>query len=444
MKPHAIFIPGIMGSELYLRDELIWPGSAASLIFPYKKMKELLRDDLSVGGLIRKFSIAEQYDAAIRDLGIFGFRENDATLTLLPYDWRRSNIEAAEKLADVVDRVVAEGHGGVEVLFIAHSMGGLISRYYLESGKFKARPGFAAVRWLITLGTPHRGAPLALAAAVGIEKRLFLSAEQVHRLVSDLRYPSVYELLPPPGEPFAWDGVTGSRLSPLDVYDPDVASKLQLVPESLDAARAFWSRLDPARRPEAVRYFFFAGTRQVTITAVSLDLAAVQPVTKIETDDAGDGTVPVWSAMLSGLQVRPVGGEHGTIYKNEDLRRTLGALLGYTGTLPALERIEVAVRDRVVEPSAVIQVALTVAAGVQSVEGEIRLSRAEVDEAGTLVRWTSIAPSYPLRYEGVKAEGINVRFDAPEYPGIYKVAFHTAAGTLIGNDDLFVQERDGV
>ncbi len=442
MKQHAIFLPGIMGSELYLDDELIWPGSAASLVFPYKKMKELLRPDLAVGGLIRKFSISEQYDAVIRDLGIFGFREKGGSLTLLPYDWRKSNVEAAGRLADAVDAVAVK-HDDAEVLLIAHSMGGLVSRYYLESGKFAARPGFAAVRWLITLGTPHRGAPLALAAGVGLEKRLFLNAEQVHRLVSDPRYPSLYELLPPPGEPFAWDGTTGSRLAPLDVYHADVAAKLQLVPANLDAARAFRGGLDPARRPAAVRYFFFAGTRQVTITAVSLDLKAAQPVTKIETDAAGDGTVPIWSAMANGLQVRPVGGEHGTIYKNEDLRRTLGMLLGYTGTLAAVERIEVAVRDRVVEPGAVVHVALTVAAGTQSIEGEIRLARAELDDTGALTGYTPVEPTYPLRYEGVTTEGINVTFDAPEYPGIYKVAFHTPAGNPIGEDDLFVQEPEG-
>src|SRR3712207_7538424 len=49
-------------------------------------------------------------------------------------------------------------HGDAEVSLVAHSMGGLISRYYLESGRFNDRPGFRAVRRLITMGTPHRGA----------------------------------------------------------------------------------------------------------------------------------------------------------------------------------------------------------------------------------------------------------------------------------------------
>jgi triacylglycerol esterase/lipase EstA (alpha/beta hydrolase family) len=53
-------------------------------------------------------------------------------------------------------------------------MGGLVCRYYLESSAFSQEPGFASVESLITIGTPHRGAALALTAAVGLEKRLSL------------------------------------------------------------------------------------------------------------------------------------------------------------------------------------------------------------------------------------------------------------------------------
>lgn len=439
MRHLVVFIPGIMGSELFLDDELIWPGPLSSLIGPYEKMEELLRLDLRVGDVIRKFAISEQYRALIRDLGTFGFREG-ATLFLHPYDWRRSNALAAAGLADRIDRAVGSAGEETEVTLIAHSMGGLVSRYYLESGRFADRPGFRAVRRLITLGTPHLGAPLALTAALGKEKRLFLSAAQVRRLVDDPRYPSLYELLPPQGQPFAWNVEPGSGLPPTDVYDPAIAARLRLRRENLAAAQAFRADLDPARRPREVRYFFFVGSRQATIAAVTVDLRIGDPVTRVEAEDGGDGTVPIWSAALAGFQSRPVGGEHGTIYKNEELRRTLGLLLGYTGTLAAVERVEVAVRDRVIEPEQPLHVALSISSGTNDLKGELRLSRAELDEGGNLVSYAPLARTYPIRYEGISADRINVILDAPDYAGAYKLEFARPDGRVLGEDELFVQE----
>lgn len=440
MRHLVIFVPGIMGSELYLGQELIWPGPVSSLIGSYKQMEELLRLDLKVGDVIRKFAISEQYRALIQDLETFGFKEGE-TLFLHPYDWRRSNAIAAEGLANRIDQSVGPSGDEVEVTLIAHSMGGLVSRYYLESGEFTARPGFHAVRRLITLGTPHLGAPLALTAALGKEKRLFLSAAQVHRLANDPRYPSVYELLPPKGEPFAWNVEPDSKLLPTDIYDPTIAEKLRLLRENLEAAQAFHAKLNPAKRPQEVRYFFFVGSRQPTIAAVTVDLRIGDPVTRIEADDGGDGTVPIWSAGLSGFQIRPVGGEHGTIYKNDELRRTLGVLLGYPGTLgPVIERVEVAVRDRVIEPVEPLHVALSISSGTSDLKGELRLSRADMDEQGMLLSYTPLQPTYPIRYEGLNAERINVILEAPEYAGAYKLEFVRPDGRSLGKDEFLVQE----
>jgi pimeloyl-ACP methyl ester carboxylesterase len=168
MSEIVVFLPGIMGSELRLGGKRIWPGSVGSLIGSYKQMEELLHPDLEPVDVIRSFSISEQYDAIFADLRKFGFEEKK-NLFPFPYDWRKSNSEAAGKLAVLLDGLVAQ-HPGAEITLVAHSMGGLVSRYYLESGKFDTGAGFAAVRRLITLGTPHRGAPLALSAAVGKEK----------------------------------------------------------------------------------------------------------------------------------------------------------------------------------------------------------------------------------------------------------------------------------
>ena len=100
------------------------------------------------------------------------------------------------------------------------------------------------------------------------------------------------------------------------------------MPENLEAARRFHAALDLARRPQWVRYFCVAGSRQTTATHVTVaGLGSTPKLTSVEPEDAGDGTVPIWSSFLPGVQRLFVGGEHSTIYKNVDLRNGLSALL---------------------------------------------------------------------------------------------------------------------
>lgn len=201
----AILVPGIMGSQLYHEKELIWPGPAASYYFPYKLMDKLLEPNLVVGDIIRSYSLLQCYGSLIQDLESCGFCESDKTLNVCPYDWRKRNEDAAETLANKIDEATVDHGAKIKLTLIAHSMGGLISRYYLESRLFEKRRGFPQIKRLITLGTPHRGAPLALTAALGMEKRLFLNKEQVKELAAQIEFPSLYQLLPPEDEHFVWD-----------------------------------------------------------------------------------------------------------------------------------------------------------------------------------------------------------------------------------------------
>jgi pimeloyl-ACP methyl ester carboxylesterase len=441
----AILIPGIMGSVLEYNGEQIWPGSLTELWFPYGKMAQLTQDNLVATDVIRSVSISDQYGTIIEDLGACGFREadNPQTLFVCPYDWRKDNALAAHKLADLIDSVVALNPGGTEISLIAHSMGGLISRYYLESGDFVGRQGFKSVHQLITLGTPHRGAPLALSAAMGEEKRLWLNADQVLQIASDPRYPALYQLLPPRGEPFAWDRSAGSRYEPVDIYDAAIAEGMGLVESNLAAAIAFQSKIDPDRRPAYTRYFTFVGTRQTMVSHVLVrKVGSAYRVEKVETEDAGDGTVPAWSGALTGLQGQPVGGEHGTIYKNDDLRRTLAGLLGKIGVLAAAEQqVEVAIRERVCHPEDLVHVALTFPNGATDLQGELKVEKAQFDSANKHIGFTQPA-AHVIQYVGLTAEKLNVLMKAPTVPGIYRVAFYISGESdPTGWDDLFVQRR---
>jgi len=70
------------------------------------------------------------------------------------YDWRKPVIESATNyLIPWIDRACSQsGHAKVDL--VAHSMGGLVSRSYIQSDQYRGD-----VEQLVTLGTPHLGAP---------------------------------------------------------------------------------------------------------------------------------------------------------------------------------------------------------------------------------------------------------------------------------------------
>ncbi|MBA3855376.1 MAG: lecithin--cholesterol acyltransferase [Cyanobacteria bacterium PR.3.49] len=117
--------------------------------------------------------------------------EKPANFFEFPYDWRRDNRQTASKLKALIDRALATWREDRElpdakVILIAHSMGGLVSRYYLE-----VLGGWQNCRALITFGTPFRG-------SVDILEGLHSG---VHKAMSDLTdvvrgLPSAYQLLP--------------------------------------------------------------------------------------------------------------------------------------------------------------------------------------------------------------------------------------------------------
>ncbi len=93
------------------------------------------------------------YDPLIMRLESEGY-EQGRDLFIAYYDWRQSNIESAvEYLKPKIDEALAAS-GASKVDIVAHSMGGLVARAYVQSG-----PAYRGdVDQLIMLGTPNEGA----------------------------------------------------------------------------------------------------------------------------------------------------------------------------------------------------------------------------------------------------------------------------------------------
>lgn len=429
----AIFVPGIMGSELTnAAGKVIWPGSLTELIGPYQHMSDLMADSTYPTDIIRDYGIISQYSQLIKDLSKCGFAEDNNSLVCFPYDWRKTNVLAAGKLADKLDELLAAHGNDAKFTLIGHSMGGLVCRYYLESNKFDGRAAFSKIEKLITLATPHNGSPLALSAILGKDRKMWLRPDQVALFAADDRYPAVYELMPPHNEPFLWDESPSAGLAVIKISDK--AQELQLSPQNLDQASTFHQGLNLARRPANVRYFCFVGSRIKTATTSLYTKTGNNSfqIRNFESDGGGDGTVPFASGLLPEIQWFAVGGEHGTIYKDKDLRHRLGILLGKPGLLAADSDPRICVKDYVIEPGQSIFVSLYWPQEVASVDGKVVIEKLNND---VFVQTNA----EPLHYQGPKLGTMDLELNGPKYAGVYKIKYKSDDDSEECECEFFVQ-----
>lgn len=231
-QPHVpvLIIPGILGSTLVDatdgRDTLLWPGSVmlGGDIDPLRlppSGKGNLGFDIRTTGIVgfaepiaaveafSRSTLAELAPAwlrrwipdTVRSLSYYGgliaaFQAAeyilDEDLFTFPYDWRRDLIETSALLADrIVDILAQTGAEAVDI--VAHSMGGLVARAYVND------TDDPPIRKLIMMGTPSHGSPdafVALHSELG-QGRFLLEDKNAQDLSTN--WPSVFQLLPTPG-----------------------------------------------------------------------------------------------------------------------------------------------------------------------------------------------------------------------------------------------------
>ncbi len=108
------------------------------------------------------------YDNLLEELRLVGY-EDGVSLFTFPYDWRQPLETTGSELGTALDGFLAQAAARPyvrtdKVDIIAHSMGGLVSRAYIQGNGYRNN-----ARRLITLGTPHLGAPSTYLMAEGLE-----------------------------------------------------------------------------------------------------------------------------------------------------------------------------------------------------------------------------------------------------------------------------------
>jgi hypothetical protein len=333
-----ILLPGIMGSVLRKDGHDVWALSGSALLAGLKTLGSSVRGltlsgDAPDADVLGDGVVAERifpdthllpglwkidgYSTLVRTItGEFNTRPG-LNYFEFPYDWRRDNRVAARRLARLAPGWLkawreASGNADAKLILIAHSMGGLVSRYFLE-----VLEGWRDTRMLITFGTPYRGSLNALnVLANGFRKSIGpLTVVDMSSLVRS--FTSVYQLLP---------------IYPC--YDPG-SGQLQRVGEvtdipNVDAGRAkaaldFHNEIrlateqnakDPAYLAGRYTLHPIVGTYQPTLqigrrAGAGLVMSDRYP----QADIKGDGTVP----QVSATPIEPVAltKQHRTVFVAE-------------------------------------------------------------------------------------------------------------------------------
>jgi pimeloyl-ACP methyl ester carboxylesterase len=321
----VIIIPGLFGSKL--RDRTtgaeVWPGSARQILFDdyHQLALDFDRSTLAVRpDSLEAFDIADaalgqdfygKLIATLRDFGgyvrgIAGVppKPGERRYYVFAYDWRQDNVETARGLDRLIEAIRRDyGDPKLRVDIVAHSMGGLVARYYQRYGTDDVLDGresqislygTSRVRKLILLGTPNMGSVSSLHA--------FLSGEAIGfgRIPQEAlaTLPSGYQLFPHPlvtwlldasghaVQDDLFDGTTWRRYH-WSIFDPAVEARIRGA-RGADAdaylaalARFFDYRLERARRflwalstpepPTRIRYVLFGGDCEPTPARLVLE-----------------------------------------------------------------------------------------------------------------------------------------------------------------------------
>jgi hypothetical protein len=237
----VIVIPGLLGSRLARASDGVeaWPGGTRKLLTSdYLDLAlridpetlEPLDDGLVPSGIFEGAAGRDFYRQLLSTLSeAGGYRpmrpgkplvQQRARVYVFTYDWRQDNVKTVRKLDELIEQIRRDYRDpGLRVDVIAHSMGGLIVRYYerygavdvLEGNSFLVTGlGRSKLRRVVLLGTPNQGTVTAVHKFLN-GYRVGISALPTEGVAT---MPATFQLFPHPlvdwvvnieGEPLDYD-----------------------------------------------------------------------------------------------------------------------------------------------------------------------------------------------------------------------------------------------
>ncbi len=307
----VVFVPGFMGSELWAGSERVWPNMRVLFSNPeifalpdkaHLKPKGIVNDVVIVPNLIKQEQYGRLGNYLVRDLGY----KRGEDLIEFSYDWRQDVRESARQLA----ATIADWKVAGPVVIIAHSLGSLVSRYYIE-----CLGGRSKVAQAIFLGGPHYGVTESIINLIMKADLLpfGLLGDRVRDVVAT--FPSFYQILPIYNCTFDQHG------NPVNVFEDD-----SWLPEDkkhlLRAARQFRHELGRRLSVPSVSVFGY-GIKTVSRIDIHRNLDGAWSKITLDSDGSGDSSIPEASTVLEGSEIHPVKQYHGSLYVDNDVRMRL-------------------------------------------------------------------------------------------------------------------------
>lgn len=312
----VVVIPGLIGSVLSKDGKALWGTSPGAL---WRVIAGGALDQLELGGsdneeddlgdgivataLIENVEIVPGlwkqggYSRLAEYLQSLHLTRDDNYFEF-PYDWRRSNRVSAKKLAALISPWLAawrtkSGNPNAKVVFVVHSMGGLVARYFVE-----CLEGWKVTKTILSLGTPYKGSGNSLGFLCNGFTWKVGPVEAFDGTDALRSFDSVYQLLPT--YPFVKEPGQGlKRVFELDLpnLDRGRASAAHAFHEEIRIAHERNAQSDEYRR-SGPRVRPVIGSEQPTVQSAAWDGRTLTTLMVRDGDDgSGDGTVPRVSAL---------------------------------------------------------------------------------------------------------------------------------------------------
>jgi pimeloyl-ACP methyl ester carboxylesterase len=307
-----ILIPGLQGTKLVNSNTLdfdtIWSAVQSKYETIYDlQLKQDSRFEVQPKSIIERSDVE---DIAYRDVVHVLEYKTQTPVYIFGYDWRKSSVETAKRLADYVE-YLQEKLQRKKFNFIAHSLGAMVLNCYLKN----LQTNYEAIDHAVLAAGPFKGSVRAMIALTagegGIKFPLFNSNDEFRKIART--FPSVYEMCP-----VYPDAVKFENGSGFDLFDPDHWQSnigdddLAMFKTRLGQMKKFWDQQNPDMLnlqdlPDEVkqRFLILAGEgeptkRNVIVQPQSPDGRAKNffNFDSPQSDGDGDGVIPLESSAF--------------------------------------------------------------------------------------------------------------------------------------------------